>query len=314
MKLRAPFPWFGGKFRASEYIWPRLSSAHGYVEPFAGSLAVLLANPSPMANEVINDLDCYVANFWRALQRDPEGVIYAADNPSNEADLTARHIWLVNNRENLTIRIQGDPDYYDSRSAGWWAWGLCCWVGGRWCSGSGPWNSKNGRLVNIRGSAEQLGVSRQLVNSTSSGLASKRDISSWLHKLANRLRHVKVLCGDWSRVLGYSYTQVRGPTIVFLDPPYDGFSDTYATSPVWDDVVNWCRENANNPKLWIVLCGYQSEDNPVPLPEWEAFRWRADGGYGNQSTDNNNRFNEHIWFSPHCPARTGQLDLYGEMV
>ena len=41
--LAAPFPWFGGKRRAAPTIWEALGDPGGYVEPFAGSAAVLLA-------------------------------------------------------------------------------------------------------------------------------------------------------------------------------------------------------------------------------------------------------------------------------
>ena len=44
--LRAPFPWFGGKSRAADLIWPRFGDVPNYVEPFAGSLAVLLGRPT----------------------------------------------------------------------------------------------------------------------------------------------------------------------------------------------------------------------------------------------------------------------------
>ena len=45
MTLAAPFPYFGGKRRAAPIIWQRLGDPSGYVEPFAGSAAVLLARP-----------------------------------------------------------------------------------------------------------------------------------------------------------------------------------------------------------------------------------------------------------------------------
>lgn len=41
--LAAPFPYFGGKRRAAPIIWGALGDPSGYVEPFAGSAAVLLA-------------------------------------------------------------------------------------------------------------------------------------------------------------------------------------------------------------------------------------------------------------------------------
>lgn len=41
-RLQAPFPYFGGKSRIADVIWQRLGDVANYVEPFAGSLAVLL--------------------------------------------------------------------------------------------------------------------------------------------------------------------------------------------------------------------------------------------------------------------------------
>jgi DNA adenine methylase len=69
--LRAPFPWFGGKSRAAALIWERLGPVANYVEPFAGSLAVLLGRPHPPRIETVNDRDAYLANFWRALAAAP---------------------------------------------------------------------------------------------------------------------------------------------------------------------------------------------------------------------------------------------------
>jgi site-specific DNA-adenine methylase len=40
--LRAPFPWFGGKSRIAHLVWERFGDVAHYIEPFAGSLAVLL--------------------------------------------------------------------------------------------------------------------------------------------------------------------------------------------------------------------------------------------------------------------------------
>lgn len=130
--LKAPFPWFGGKSRASEMIWRRLGDVDTYNEPFAGSLAVLLGRPHQPRVETVNDLDCYLANFWRALQADPEQVAYYADYPVNETDLHARHQWLVNQSE-FQAAMKADPEFYDAKIAGWWVWGQCLWIGSGWC-------------------------------------------------------------------------------------------------------------------------------------------------------------------------------------
>jgi hypothetical protein len=66
--LKAPFPWFGGKSRVSDEVWERFGNVANYVEPFFGSGAVLLGRPHPPGIETVNDLDCMVANFWRALK------------------------------------------------------------------------------------------------------------------------------------------------------------------------------------------------------------------------------------------------------
>lgn len=129
-ELRAPFPWFGGKRRVAEMVWARLGDVPTYNEPFAGSLAVLLGRPHEPRVETVNDLDCYLANFWRALQHAPDEVAYHADGPVNEADLHARHRWLVEHRPET---VMTDPEYFDARIAGWWVWGQCLWIGSGWC-------------------------------------------------------------------------------------------------------------------------------------------------------------------------------------
>lgn len=132
--VRAPFPWFGGKSRAAHLVWQAFGAdVPNYCEPFAGSLAVLLGRPGEPRIETVNDLDCFLANFWRAVQRAPADVAAAADWPVNEADLHARHLWLVNQTE-FRERMKVDPEYFDARIAGWWVWGISQWIGGGWCA------------------------------------------------------------------------------------------------------------------------------------------------------------------------------------
>ena len=90
-RLSAPFPWFGGKRKIAALVWSRFGAVDNYVEPFFGSGAVLLGRPHPQGLETINDADGYVANFWRAIQREPDAVARWADQPVNENDLHARH-------------------------------------------------------------------------------------------------------------------------------------------------------------------------------------------------------------------------------
>jgi hypothetical protein len=91
MTLQAPFPYFGGKSKAAETVWQAFGVVDNYVEPFAGSAAMLLGAPDGERVETINDADGFVANFWRAISYDPAAVAHHADWPCNEIDLFARH-------------------------------------------------------------------------------------------------------------------------------------------------------------------------------------------------------------------------------
>lgn len=137
MSIRAPFPWFGGKSKVAPIVWERFGDVPNYVEPFAGSMACVLSRPhwpwDGNRTETVNDADCYLANFWRALQHEPNAVAEWADWPVNEADLHARHLWLVNTARERVERLRTDPEFYDCQVAGWWVWGCCQWIGSGWC-------------------------------------------------------------------------------------------------------------------------------------------------------------------------------------
>ena len=132
MSLRAPFPWFGGKRRVAPLVWQRFGNVANYVEPFAGSLAVLLARPHAAQTETVNDRDGYLVNFWRAVRAEPGAVWEWADQQVSEADLHARHVWLLG-QSDFRERMLVDPHFYDVKIAGWWVWGLSLWIGDGWC-------------------------------------------------------------------------------------------------------------------------------------------------------------------------------------
>lgn len=68
--MKPPVPYYGGKITLAPAIAALLPDHRHYVEPFAGSLAVLLAKP-PSTMETVNDLDGEVVNFWRVLRDRP---------------------------------------------------------------------------------------------------------------------------------------------------------------------------------------------------------------------------------------------------
>jgi hypothetical protein len=287
--LTAPFPWFGGKSRVADIVWDRFGDVANYVEPFFGSGAVLLARPHPPRIETVNDIDCHVANFWRAVQADPEAVAQWCDWPVNEADLHARHLGLVQGLPAHRERMMTDPDHFDAKIAGWWVWGLCQWIGSGWCA-----ERKPTRQLPAVGDAGR-GVHRKLPAVGNAGRGGMFD------ELSVRLRKVRVCCGNWDRVLGDSVTWRHGATGVFLDPPYADGAEVYAEGArISSDVREWAIANGDNPMLRIALCGYEGEH--VMPDDWECVPWKAKGGYAGQSKqhDNPNAKRERIWFSPHC--------------
>ena len=309
--LKAPFPWFGGKSRVAHIVWSRFGDVPNYVEPFFGSGAVLLGRPHAPGTETVNDKDGYLVNFWRAIKWNPATTAAWADWPVSEADLLARHRWLMDQPE-FTQRIRTEPEYYDCRIAGWWVWGLCSWIGSGWCVQRGdghqpeqlPHLGDAGMGINRKlphlGDAGR-GINRKLPHLGDAGRGGK--ILEYFSDLSARLRDVRICCGEWGRVLGESVTVKHGITGVFLDPPYsdDEHAVTYsAHSDVAACVREWAITNGGNPDLRIALCGYDGEHQ---MPEsWECVAWKARGGYGSQG-DGRGRENaarERIWFSPHC--------------
>lgn len=369
--LRAPFPWYGGKRRAAHLVWPRIGAdIPNFIDPFVGSLAVLLLRPGgPGKIETVNDKDGFVCNVWRSLKYDPDGVAEYADWPVSELDLHARHLWLVNQLE-FKERMRVDPDFYDVKIAGWWLWGICQWIGGGWCRESNANNHKKPRLDGIgkgihaqneglitvpqklpmlavkadgacagRGIHSDAAVAayspgrRPQLSTAGQGmhlpsLGNDRGLNGlsappcrdWFRALQERLRRVRVACGDFERVLGDSVLGKgknvggRRPCGVFLDPPYDQdirSDELYAEDErgVSRRAFEWAVAHGDDPELRIAFCGYAGE-HQFPA-DWEEVAWKASRGYAGE--DNQNRELERIWFSPHClkpSSATQQMALF----
>jgi hypothetical protein len=332
---KAPFPWFGGKSRAAPAVWGALGDVKHYVEPFAGSMAVLLNRPH-MANrtyysETVCDIDGLLVNAWRGIQLQPEATADAASWPVSEADLHARHYALVKWREeNQLEHLMGDPLWCDPVMAGWWLWGCSCWIGGGWCSGSGAWApDETGRLTK-RGK----GVKRLRPQLTTDGQGVNRPqlrepgvdyhpvtmprLTEWFRYLSARLRHVRIVNTDWRRVCtggAIKMIKVRmGKEMagIFLDPPYADTANRsdslYANDSlsVAHDVCDWALANGDDPKYRIVMAGFAGEhEDKFKSSGWREVEWYKGGflrgGMGNVGgSGNNQQDRERLWLSPNC--------------
>jgi len=279
--MKPLFPYFGGKSAIAEMVWERFGDPGVYIEPFCGSAAMLLARPQPRGHEVINDSYAFIPNFYRAVQQDCKAVIAAADWPVMEVDYHARHRKIHASADGLKERLEADPGFYDPQIAGWWLYGMKIQIGRDFM-----------RDVNLNAIPKIAHPAR-----FDAGLISV---------VAERLKNINVLCGDWKRPLGMLVNKPNRITAVFLDPPYAGYEGVYGAENIAADVMNWAIEYGAKPLMRIALCGYEG-DYVIP-DSWECVAWKANGGYSNYAkTRNNNKHRERVWFSPSCAVKQKRL-------
>jgi len=169
------------------------------------------------------------------------------------------------------------------------------------------------------------GINRQLPHlSAGRGINRQSDqprrafIFEWFGKLHDRMRDVRVTCGDWSRVVKDSVTTRHGLTGVFLDPPYTKGDMDYGNGGmglgIADAVRGWCLENGQDKNLRIVLCGHAGEHDSLLANGWTSRQWTARKGYALTDEAVENSASETIWCSPHCMAERGVVaDLFEEI-
>lgn len=309
MSLAAPFPYFGGKRRAAPLVWRALGDPAGYVEPFAGSAAVLLARTLKGRRvETLNDADGWLVNAWRAIRLAPDDVAEHAFGPVTEIDYHARLAWLQERRDaELVAWLEGNPEAHDPKAAGWWLYVLACGIGDPF--GPGPWRVVDGHLRDTRG-LPHLGDAGQGVNRKLPhlGNAGQGALTLYMRRLAERLSRVRITCGDWQRVVKPSVLRSGsggdGGRAVFLDPPYATSGDLYAhREDVGEAVRTWCR--TASPDLRIVLCGYDDEHDSLG---WRSIEGRSGGGAGYSTRADNGR-RERLWLSPACFGAGEQASL-----
>lgn len=290
----AIFPYFGRKAQIAHVVWQALGDVNMYIEPFAGALGVMLNRPHAPRFEIVNDLDCWIANFWRSCAYDSESVAEHADWPQNESDYHARLAWFKAHRKEWQAKIEGDPKFYDTEVAGWWAWGQSTAILGSWPRACGI----------------QIGLK--------CGVHARNGVER-VRALQARMRHVTVMCGDFIKPLKATWDRC-GVVGVFLDPPYvsartpgmyDGECDD--GSAVVPRVNEWCLAH---PEVRTVVCGLAGEYPDLEAAGWRVVPWRTRGGLDKTGKRENrlgpaNRGNERLWLSPTCLAPTAQVGLPG---
>ena len=285
--IRLPIPYYGGKFGAAPLIERAMGPIVNLVIPFGGSLGCLLGRSEPARVETANDKDGLIVNAWRAIQLDPFAVADACAMPVHEVTLHAVHRQLLDERLSLTERLRADPKAYDVQAAAYWLWGRSTWLGGGWCiERRRPRSNKpSGRLA-LRGGDTGPGLGQGVLSSKV-----RDDLPRYFAGLADRLRHVRLTCGEWTCVLSDAVTTRHGITGVYLDPCYALSTgrkpQLYGIDePQQSEFVRaWALEHGEHPRLRVVLSGLADEHAELEQHGWSVITWRG---------------RERLWLSPRC--------------
>ena len=139
------------------------------------------------------------------------------------------------------------------------------------------------------------------------------ELRRWFAYLSARLRHVRILHGDWTRLAttgALKTLQVRqkqGVVGIFLDPPYNRQErdpglyrmDATAERDLAAECRAWCLAYGDDPDYRIVLAGFAGEGHEaLEAHGWRCISWFTEGhlrgGMGEQQQ------RERLWASPAC--------------
>lgn len=243
-----PFAYFGGKMRAADKIISLLPSHGHYVEPFAGSMAVLLAKPRSQM-ETVNDLDRNLMTFWRILRERPDDLAMAmALTPHARAE----HLEAYRLDE-----IDGD-DLERARRV---------WV----------------ILSQGRGGSMRRTGWRFYRNPGASTYAMPDYLDAYVRRVppcADRLSGVSLECRDAFEVIA-DYGQ-HPDVLLYVDPPYLGTtrSANYAHEMLSENEHRTLAETLNRAHAAVVLSGYSSPLYDEIYAGWHRTEFAAWTGNG----------------------------------
>lgn len=205
-----------------------LLPAHShYVEPYCGSLSVLLAKP-PSDHETVNDLDHALVTFWRVLRERPEELARAAAlTPHSRAEYDAAV--ALNAVDELELARQIFTKLTQGRT---------------------------GRL-------KRTGW-RHYVNPAGCSASMPRYLEGYVERIApavERLQHVSLECKPALEILGKYGAEPD--VLLYVDPPYlgatRGWDNAYRHEMRDEASHRELAEALHAARAAVVLSGYPSE-------------------------------------------------------
>lgn len=245
--------YYGSKATLAARIVDLLPEHEAYVEPFCGSLAVLLAKPPrPGRFETVNDLDRDLMTFWRVLRDRPDDLErVCALTPHSRSEYAA--CWPITDEVDDLERARR------------------VWV-----------KLSQGRGGQLRPTGWRY---HEQTNGRSSSMP--RTLAGYVSRFADvaeRLRHVSLECRP---ALDVIQRYGRDPsTLLYVDPPYLG---SVRASTAYQYEMNGEREHRDladalrRTPAAVVLSGYHSPLYDGLYEGWHvtelaAFTGQANGG------------------------------------
>ncbi|MDR0663713.1 MAG: DNA adenine methylase [Spirochaetaceae bacterium] len=182
--MRTPITYYGGKQNMTDIIVPLLPPHRLYCEPFAGGLAIFFAK-IPSTEEIVNDLNSEMANFWEVLKTD--------------FDVLSTEVWKSLHSRALHRQagvVYNNPDMFDRVKRAWAVW----------------------MLTNISfNSRPDCNWGCDILGKRTRALTNKR--YGFLPELSERLKNVGIENRDAVKVIRDNDAP---DSLFYVDPPYVG--------------------------------------------------------------------------------------------
>lgn len=270
--------YYGSKTRAAQRIIELLPHHDAYVEPFCGSLAVLMAKPPAGRFETVNDLDHDLMTFWRILRERPQDLErVCALTPHSRAEYAA--CWPI---------VEAVDDLERARRV---------WV--KLAQGRGGQLRPTGWRYHERPHGRSSSMPGTL-----------RGYVGRFAAVAERLRNVSLECRDAFEIIEKYGADEH--TLLYVDPPYLG--STRART-AYRHEMNRADEHEALAKALrscssaVVLSGYHSPLYDDLYAGWEVAELAAFTGQANGGRDEGQRI-EVLWSNR--PLGGDVLDFEGE--
>lgn len=256
-------PYHGSKGRLAKWIAGLMPPHRIYIEPFAGSAAVLLAKPRS-THEIINDIDGDVVNFYRVLRERPADLEMACRLTPYARD------------EFLAADLSDDSIDELERARRWWV---------RITQGFGAiTRAKNGWGLSTRqGGSDAGAVSNRLDRFTA---------------VAERLSRVAIENRDAVTVIEAHAT---AESVVYADPPYlDTTREMHSTKAYAHEMASTedhrrLAKTLHETPATVLLSGYHSPLYDELYGDWHCVERLITRSSSNGLAATRPKVTEAIW-------------------